>query len=40
MSFLLQVNGTKTVDFDCCLTVPLIAASGDKINLIVQRGIL
>lgn len=36
----LQVNGTKTMDFDCCLTVPLIAASGDKINLIVQRGIL
>jgi hypothetical protein len=28
------------MDFDCCLTVPLIAASGDKINLIVQRGIL
>lgn len=36
----LQVNGTKTLEFDCCLTVPLIAASGDKINLIVQRGIL
>lgn len=38
--FNLQVNGTKTLDFDCCLTVPLIAASGEKINLIVQRGIL
>ncbi|KAG5684778.1 hypothetical protein PVAND_013991 [Polypedilum vanderplanki] len=36
---IIQVNGTKTTDFDCCLTVPLIAAAtGDKINLIVQRG--
>uniref|UniRef100_A0A1B0D227 PDZ domain-containing protein n=1 Tax=Phlebotomus papatasi TaxID=29031 RepID=A0A1B0D227_PHLPP len=33
------VNGTKTQDFDCCLTVPLIAASGDKIDMIVQRPI-
>lgn len=33
----LQVNDTKTVDFDCCLTVPLIATAGDKIELVVQR---
>lgn len=36
--FCLQVNDTKTVDFDCCLTVPLIATAGDKIELIVQRA--
>lgn len=35
----LKVNETKTVDFDCCLTVPLIATAGDKIDLIVQRAI-
>lgn len=27
----------KTQDFDCCLTVPLIAAAGDKIEMIIQR---
>ncbi|GAB0094041.1 glutamate receptor-interacting protein 2 [Sergentomyia squamirostris] len=36
---IMMVNGTKTQDFDCCLTVPLIAASGDKIDLILQRPI-
>ncbi|XP_037921182.1 glutamate receptor-interacting protein 2 isoform X3 [Hermetia illucens] len=34
---IMQVNGTKTQDFDCCLTVPLIAAAGDKMDLILQR---
>uniref|UniRef100_T1GLW1 PDZ domain-containing protein n=1 Tax=Megaselia scalaris TaxID=36166 RepID=T1GLW1_MEGSC len=34
---ILQVNGTKTLDFDCCLTVPLIAAAGDQIELVIQR---
>uniref|UniRef100_A0A182W5C6 PDZ domain-containing protein n=1 Tax=Anopheles minimus TaxID=112268 RepID=A0A182W5C6_9DIPT len=34
---IVQVNGTKTQDFDCCLTVPLIAAAGDKIELVIQR---
>ncbi|XP_062539767.1 glutamate receptor-interacting protein 2 isoform X2 [Armigeres subalbatus] len=34
---IVQVNGTKTQDFDCCLTVPLIAAAGDKIDLVIQR---
>lgn len=32
-----QVNEMKTQDFDCCLTVPLIAAAGDKIEMIMQR---
>ncbi|XP_022253116.1 glutamate receptor-interacting protein 1-like [Limulus polyphemus] len=34
---ILQVNNTKTRDFDCCLTVPLIAAAGDRIELLVSR---
>lgn len=34
---ILQVNETKTEDFDCCLTVPLIAAAGDKVHLIISR---
>jgi hypothetical protein len=33
-----QVNGTRTEDFDCCLTVPLIAAAGDKMELVVARN--
>lgn len=32
-----QVNNTKTEDFDCCLTVPLIASAGEKIILTVKR---
>lgn len=36
---IVQVNNTKTKDFDCCLTVPLIASAGDKIELILQRVI-
>lgn len=35
---LFQVNDTKTQDFDCCLTVPLIASAGDRIELIVSRN--
>ncbi|XP_017155811.1 glutamate receptor-interacting protein 1 isoform X2 [Drosophila miranda] len=34
---IMQVNEMKTQDFDCCLTVPLIAAAGDKIEMIMQR---
>ncbi|XP_037932105.1 glutamate receptor-interacting protein 2-like, partial [Teleopsis dalmanni] len=34
---IMQVNEMKTQDFDCCLTVPLIAAAGDKIEMIIQR---
>ena len=33
-----QINETRTTEFDCCLAVPLIAASaGDKIELVVAR---
>ncbi|KAK5644499.1 hypothetical protein RI129_005799 [Pyrocoelia pectoralis] len=35
---ILQVNDTKTQDFDCCLTVPLIASAGDRIELVVSRN--
>ncbi|XP_054275201.1 glutamate receptor-interacting protein 1-like [Macrosteles quadrilineatus] len=35
---ILQVNETKTEDLDCCLTVPLIASAGDKLQLTVSRG--
>ncbi|KAK8767031.1 hypothetical protein V5799_006187 [Amblyomma americanum] len=34
---ILQVNETKTHDFDCCLTVPLMASAGDSVELIVSR---
>lgn len=34
---IVQVNDTCTVDFDCCLTVPLIASAGDRIDLMVER---
>ncbi|KAK9722887.1 PDZ domain [Popillia japonica] len=35
---IIQVNDTKTQDFDCCLTVPLIASAGDRIELVVSRN--
>ncbi|XP_060527881.1 glutamate receptor-interacting protein 2 isoform X2 [Cylas formicarius] len=35
---IVQVNDTKTVEFDCCLTVPLIASAGDRLELIVARN--
>ena len=35
---ILQVNDTRTYDFDCCLTVPLIAAAGESITLLVGRN--
>ncbi|KAH8031145.1 hypothetical protein HPB51_013262 [Rhipicephalus microplus] len=34
---ILQVNETKTHDYDCCLTVPLMASAGDSVELIVSR---
>nr|XP_018895877.1 PREDICTED: glutamate receptor-interacting protein 2 [Bemisia tabaci] len=34
---IIQVNETRTDDFDCCMTVPLIAAAGDRITLSVAR---
>ncbi|XP_069141413.1 glutamate receptor-interacting protein 1-like isoform X2 [Argopecten irradians] len=35
---ILQVNGHKTRDFDCCLTIPLITKAGNKLNLIICRN--
>ncbi|XP_023709874.1 glutamate receptor-interacting protein 2 isoform X2 [Cryptotermes secundus] len=35
---ILQVNETRTHDFDCCLTVPLIASAGEKLELTVARN--
>ncbi|KAI5755545.1 hypothetical protein M8J77_017845 [Diaphorina citri] len=34
---IIQVNDTRTGEFDCCLTVPLIASAGDCITLTVMR---
>lgn len=34
---ILQVNDTRTHDLDCCLTVPLLAAAGDVVELILSR---
>ena len=33
-----KVNDTRTYDFDCCLTVPLIAAAGDIITMVIGRN--
>lgn len=35
---ILQVNSTKTRDFDCCMTVPLIAAASNKLHLVICRN--
>ncbi|XP_014642192.1 PREDICTED: glutamate receptor-interacting protein 1 isoform X1 [Ceratotherium simum simum] len=35
---LLQVNHVRTRDFDCCLVVPLIADSGNKLDLVISRN--
>ncbi|XP_060691025.1 glutamate receptor-interacting protein 2, partial [Hemiscyllium ocellatum] len=35
---ILQVNHVRTRDFDCCLTVPLISESGDRLDLVVSRN--
>ena len=37
---ILQINQTRTTDFDCCLAVPLIAAAGDKIDLLVSGRVI
>lgn len=34
---ILQVNDARTGEFDCCLTVPLIASAGDSLTLTVMR---
>lgn len=33
-----QVNGTKTRDFDCCMTVPLIAEAGNNLRMVICRN--
>ena len=35
---ILQINSTRTTDFDCCLAVPLIASAEDRIELVVSRA--
>ncbi|KAJ8371896.1 hypothetical protein AAFF_G00298880 [Aldrovandia affinis] len=35
---ILQVNHVRTRDFDCCLVVPLITESGDKLELVLSRS--
>ncbi|XP_065791165.1 glutamate receptor-interacting protein 1 [Muntiacus reevesi] len=35
---LLQVNHVRTRDFDCGLVVPLIAESGNKLDLVISRN--
>lgn len=35
---ILQVNGHKIRDFDCRMTVPLIAEAGNKMNLVICRN--
>ncbi|XP_054974003.1 glutamate receptor-interacting protein 1 isoform X11 [Sorex araneus] len=35
---LLQVNHVRTRDLDCCLVVPLIAESGNKLDLVISRN--
>jgi len=34
---ILQLNQTRTTEFDCCLAVPLIAAAGDRIEILLTR---
>lgn len=36
--FLFQINHVRTRDFDCCLVVPLIAESGNKLDLVISRN--
>ncbi|TSK13268.1 Glutamate receptor-interacting protein 1 [Bagarius yarrelli] len=35
---LLQISHVRTRDFDCCLVVPLIAESGNKLDLVISRN--
>jgi len=37
MDRVLQINETRTHEFDCCLAVPLIAAAGEKLELLITR---
>lgn len=33
-----QINHVRTREFDCCLVVPLIAESGNKLDLVISRN--
>ncbi|XP_038161123.1 glutamate receptor-interacting protein 1 isoform X12 [Cyprinodon tularosa] len=35
---ILQINHVRTRDFDCCLIVPLIAESPDRLELVISRN--
>lgn len=35
---IIQINHVRTRDFDCCLVVPLIAESGNKLELVISRN--
>ncbi|XP_055021978.1 glutamate receptor-interacting protein 2a isoform X2 [Boleophthalmus pectinirostris] len=35
---ILQVNRVRTRDLDCCLTVPLILESGQRLDLVISRN--
>ncbi|KAJ3612567.1 hypothetical protein NHX12_020838 [Muraenolepis orangiensis] len=35
---ILQINHVRTRDFDCCLVVPLISESGNKLELVISRN--
>ncbi|XP_022107281.1 glutamate receptor-interacting protein 1-like isoform X2 [Acanthaster planci] len=35
---ILQINQTRTRDFDCCMVVPLIAESGNQLELSISRS--
>lgn len=36
--FVPQINHVRTREFDCCLVVPLIAESGNKLDLVISRN--
>ena len=38
MDRILQIKKTRTHEFDCYLAVPLIAASGEKLELLITRN--
>ncbi|XP_071484782.1 glutamate receptor-interacting protein 2-like [Diadema antillarum] len=35
---ILQINQTRTHNFDCCMVVPLIADSGNKLEMVLSRS--
>ncbi len=38
MFYLFQINHVRTRDFDCCLVVPLIAESPNRLELVISRN--